>query len=210
VFAGAYAITPEGTVGWVALETGGRLHVLRRTLLPTGAFDFTEVTDPELVLGSTAPDIIARLAGVGEYVAGFVVTDCAGNSDSSFASVDVLCDSDFQCIGQPTGAACDVATGNCVECTATNASACGGATPVCEEAWNACVECTALNMTYCDVTLPYCVMDACAQCLDWTDCGDGSGLYYYICNSSYMCDYCSGTTPCPSGLTCDTPSGLCY
>lgn len=73
--------------------------------------------------------------------------------------------------------ACDEGSGLCVECTAADASACGGTTPVCDAAGNSCAACVAHEQCpsgACDL-----VTGACFEAALWVDrqadCGgDGS------------------------------------
>lgn len=77
----------------------------------------------------------------------------------------------------PSTPACDAGTGLCVECTAEDATGCGGATPVCESATNtcrACVEHAECTGSACDIAEGACFPVADALWVDGAgDCDDG-------------------------------------
>jgi hypothetical protein len=207
-FGGAYADSGGG-VGPVDLDPTGELHAVWLVVSSGGATSTYEVTDPVISTSSGPPDLLARLADVGTYRVGFSVEDFAGNQASSFIDVDLACQEDYQCLGQPTGEACDAATGTCVECTATNTAACGGATPVCDDAIYWCVPCTVSDATYCDPSTPFCDADVCVECRDILDCFTVYGDYF-VCDAANVCNYCDTVNPCPSGWACDAGTGVCY
>jgi hypothetical protein len=60
------------------------------------------------------------------------------------------CTVDDDCPGQ----ACDVASGTCVQCTASNTAACSAASPVCDESEHACRACVAHGECASNVCLP--------------------------------------------------------
>jgi len=90
-------------------------------------------------------------------------------------------DSGVGCSGAtPLCAADGPRAGQCVACTAADASACAGATPACDQATNACVGCLA---------------DA--------DCGDPGAL---VCDpATKSCRGCAATGECATGVCNTTP-----
>jgi len=80
---------------------------------------------------------------------------------------------------------CDVTSGSCVECTATNDDACTSATPVCDTTSNTCVACNVSS-----------------------DC---SSLAAPQCNvTTHVCEACTADAACmgrPGTTVCDTAAG---
>ncbi len=113
----------------------------------------------------------------------------------------VECTADTDCA---EGETCDLATHVC-EFHCTVDTDCAAPTAVCETVSGECVECTAANTTACDAA-EFCEVDsgACVECLADGDCGgDESGR---VCLSSGACaDGCRGTgNGCPDPLVCNS------
>ncbi|HVU02668.1 MAG TPA: L-type lectin-domain containing protein [Polyangiaceae bacterium] len=100
------------------------------------------------------------------------------------------CVADAQCSGATP--ACNVATNQCVQCTATNGSACTGSTPICNTGTHACVPCNgnagSTATAKCPASAPFC------------DLGTGS------CSAK-----CTADSQCAAGNWCNdvTASGVC-
>lgn len=121
----------------------------------------------------------------------------------------VECTGDGDCDATET---CNLATHTCeFHCTAN--TDCAAPTPVCETVAGVCVECTATDTTACAADeLCEVVSGTCVECLADADCGDDvSGR---VCLSSGACaDGCRGTgNGCPDPLVCssaDDAVGAC-
>jgi len=97
--------------------------------------------------------------------------------------------------------ACDVTTNLCVQCSATNAAACTGTTPVCSSS-DTCVACNGDNGTTasnaCPTATPYCSSTgACVVCTTDSMCAAGT-------HAGPNCDVASGacTTACTTDAEC--------
>lgn len=86
----------------------------------------------------------------------------------------VPCASDEECLAKSAGAPACGEDGRCVACTPTNASACGGTTPVCDAAVNECVGCEFHEQcvgTACDIATGACFSGDCVVEVDGDDAG---------------------------------------
>jgi len=112
------------------------------------------------------------------------------------------CKSDAECAGK----ACDVATGKCVECTATS-DLCA-ATHHCDAATNTCVAgcksddgCKSMGDAGTESGVAEATCDvaahACVQCLEDKHCPAG-----YLCAGKVCGRGCSTSKPCPTGESC--------
>ena len=134
-------------------------------------------------------------------------TPICGASDKCQA-----CAADAECaaLGDPARFAC-AAGGACVECTATNALKCAGATPVCDTKLNLCVECA--SSANCSGATPICGSnDKCRACGSEADCAGLNDPRRFACGGSGACvectaanaGACTGTTP-----VCDAARSVC-
>ncbi|GEM_PF-4869469 len=154
------------------------------------------------------------------------VTDGTAGSTSE----DPECETDEHCTGHPDGPACGPAH-MCVECTASNDSACEHGTSVCDTSTNMCVGCVTDDHCL-DATLahcndgniceactdqvhcahlgdkPICKVGVCVECLDEDDCGgnfcDRENL---VCTddapgSAGLCEPCIATAHCAADMAC--------
>lgn len=90
----------------------------------------------------------------------------------------VPCSSDEECLAKSAGAPACGEDGRCVACTPTNASACGGATPVCDAAVNECVGCEFHEQcagTACEIATGACFSGDCVVEVDGDDPGADYG-----------------------------------
>jgi hypothetical protein len=105
---------------------------------------------------------------------------------------------------------CDVATGNCVECTAAEDGACEDATPVCNAATNTCVACVASTDCTDTPSTPVCdtAANSCVACVANADC---TSLTAPQCNTATnACVPCTADAACTgrTGTTvCDVAGG---
>ncbi|MHB8876535.1 MAG: clostripain-related cysteine peptidase [Myxococcaceae bacterium] len=173
-FGGAFG--GSGATSEVRLNPGGALHALQ-TIEQPGGFAEVEDTSVTLILGAGPPSLVADFGPAGSYDVGFSVADYAGNRGSSVATFTLSCVQDSQCSSQVGARACNVATGQCVQCTNTNPSACSGITPVCDVSTFTCAQCNSTNTSACSSSMPYCIAGGCVQCRTGVDCS----------NTSYVC-----------------------
>lgn len=171
-FGGAYST--GGAVAEVTLLSGGVLRAIQM-VEQQGSLTQVEDTSNPLTLGSAALTLGIELGVVGNYDVGFAISDFAGNQATAVASFNLTCAEDSQCRSS-AGKTCNVSTGACVQCTATNSGACVGATPVCDAATNSCVQCTTANVSACSGSQPYCVANTCAQCLYGFECSNATDV----------------------------------
>ncbi len=104
--------------------------------------------------------------------------------------VPCTCEGDLACTSYPTTPACGSA-GLCAVCSATNHTACTGATPVCNTATQTCVGC--LSNANCSGATPICDAASltCRPCNSNADCG---GTTY--------CDTVAGSVNLGTCVTC--------
>ena len=98
--------------------------------------------------------------------------------------------------------------GACGQCSATNAAACGGATPVCNTAAQTCVVC--LTNAQCGGATPVCntATHTCRGCAGHADCGGATPA----CQAGGACGQCSATNAAACGgatPVCNAASGTC-
>ena len=110
---------------------------------------------------------------------------------------DTGCTRDADCVGDPGGAKCDVATGECVGCLPAaddcmQGQYCNPATSQCEVGCTDDTDCDPANNLLCDQTTNKCV-----GCLDDANCPLGS-----ICVQSTCLPGCSPSHDCQAGFTC--------
>jgi len=117
-------------------------------------------------------------------------TDCANPNPSCLVGKCGPCKIDGDCVGNPSGGACETQgplAGTCQPCTAQNVSACTPQAPRCDSP----------------------AVDRCVQCLIDSDCG--SSTSGRVCNGqTKSCeDGCreTGGNGCGPGLVCDASGG---
>ena len=123
------------------------------------------------------------------------------------AAVGNSCGNNQECSGATP--VCDVGSNTCVQCTASEASACTGTTPVCGSS-NTCVQCTPSEASACTGTTPVCgSSNTCIQCTV-SEAGACTGTTP-VCDSNNTCvqctpseaNACTGITPvCGASNTC--------
>jgi len=134
------------------------------------------------------------------------------------ASTCEPCASDGDC-SVPGMGACSPTTNACVACTATNATACTGNSPLCNATSNTCVACngdvgTKNTFDCTSSTAPFClVAGACGKCTSNADC-TGSVHAGLVCDlTSGACgSTCTTSSECGSGFWCtatDAGTGSC-
>ncbi|MFT3774047.1 MAG: MopE-related protein [Minicystis sp.] len=131
-----------------------------------------------------------------------------GSSSSGTGGVGPMaCTGDTDCTGNPKGAFCDTASGNCVACVPSN-DTCGAGTFCDPTAFTCTAGCKADadcvgdpgGATHCSPSLHQCV-----NCLGDADCPAGQ---LCLASSNICIPGCSPTHDCPSGQTCCGSS--CY
>ncbi len=169
-----------------------------------------------------------QLAGVGACSAPTPTCDattgkCVGctSDDHCTSGATPICDKtkescaacglDSQCQAKNAALPACRTDGQCVQCTATAASACTGTTPVCNTPSNTCVEC--VHDGDCAGTTPLCGSDnKCHGCAADADCGGLADANRSACATSGACVQCtsSNASKC-SGATsvCNATSNQC-
>ncbi|MEZ4453667.1 MAG: right-handed parallel beta-helix repeat-containing protein [Nannocystaceae bacterium] len=100
----------------------------------------------------------------------------AMNADAPYCSEAGECVdcSGLQACASPSAPVCDPQSGLCVECTASDGSACVGTTPVCDAATNTCIPCTSHEgcpASACNMLTGECFAE---DGVLWVDAGDPS------------------------------------
>jgi hypothetical protein len=144
--------------------------------------------------------------------------ECAGTEPICDGIACVPCDDDC-----PNAAACS-SSGACVECTASDTSACTAAASVCSPE-NQCVQCTLDDASACGGASPICGTDdscracqtdlecgadlvcdpvsgACVGCVDAADCAAGESCHSGSCVQCVTHQDCDPRTPICDGATC--------
>ncbi len=141
----------------------------------------------------------------GECQAGFCVTSGTNSGKCEACAGDANCSA-------PTGV-CNPTTSECVECTASSATACTGNTPVCNAATGACTSCTSdlgVSSAHPCATsgAPYCATGgACGHCSTSADCLGPTHAGTFCVNGSCTAS-CSSDADCGSADWCDG-NGTC-
>lgn len=130
-----------------------------------------------------------------------------GGDGGTGGVADPKCVTDADCVNDAKGKVCDVATGSCVACTATNdvcpqGEFCAPATNSCKTGCTDNADCTSggSSNVFCDTA-----KNICAGCIVDTDCPLGSVCF----QADKVCiEGCSDTQACKTGFTCC--SGACF
>ena len=94
---------------------------------------------------------------------------CDPSAHACVAAIN--CTDNTPCTGTSTPV-CDTGRGYCVQCTSSDATACGGGTPVCNTTTDKCGQCDSTNSTACTGSTPVCDVGSftCVQCNDNSTC----------------------------------------
>ncbi len=154
---------------------------------------------------------------LGQCVACLDDTGCSGKTPicdkSGGATQDTCrgCTSNSDCSGgTPLCETQGALAGECVQCTAANASACTGATPKCSATLDVCVGCSANSD--CSGSTPICdsTTHVCRACMSDADCGLNGGVCATGTNDPNVgkCVQCTSDAQCKPAF-CDTRTDTC-
>ena len=143
---------------------------------------------------------------------------CVSNDDCAHFAAEILCmggacvkpecQNDTDCVGNPKGPACLVASRMCVPCY-FDEHCTSGTNNACDTANNLCVEC--IQDTDCNPAGPYpaCLTTrrTCVECVSDMDCA-GNSKGHFCDSSRSQCVPCLIDTHC-SSRACDTAVGQC-
>jgi len=163
------------------------------------------------VAGASGTSISPDLGPEGDGGPGAIGGFDFGPADAGVVTPPAGCSSNADCVDDPGGAFCEVATGQCTQCLVD--LDCSGETPACVS--GVCASCAQAGQDFCSLVsamTPMCddTSGACVGCLSQADCGvpNADNTTPVCFSAAQTCGSCSSDEQCGPDLVCSV-SGAC-